>query len=75
MVRGQEGVRVKVLNNGLNVADMANVSPDHAIAVDTLLASRVEVVRGASTLMHANASPAGLLMSLMSVCQSICPMV
>lgn len=68
-------MRVKVLNNGLNVADMANVSPDHAIAVDTLLASRVEVVRGASTLMHANASPAGLLMSLMSVCQSICPMV
>lgn len=61
VVRGQEGVRVKVLNNGLNVADMANVSPDHAIAVDTLLASRVEVVRGASTLMHANASPAGVI--------------
>ncbi|WP_432480924.1 TonB-dependent receptor [Moraxella sp. ZY200743] len=61
VVRGQEGVRVKVLNNGLGVADMSNISPDHAVSVDTLLASRVELVRGASTLMHANASPAGVI--------------
>ncbi|WP_196296514.1 TonB-dependent receptor plug domain-containing protein [Moraxella bovoculi] len=61
VVRGQEGVRVKVLNNGLGVADMSNISPDHAVGVDTLLASRVELVRGASTLMHANASPAGVI--------------
>lgn len=61
VVRGQEGVRVKILNNNLAVADMSNISPDHAVAVDTLLASRVELVRGASTLMHANASPAGVI--------------
>lgn len=61
VVRGQEGVRVKILQNGSSVADMSTVSPDHAVAVDTLLASRVEVVRGASTLMHANASPAGVI--------------
>lgn len=61
VVRGQEGVRVKVLNNSLGVADMSTISPDHAVAVDTLLASRVELVRGASTLMHANASPAGVV--------------
>ncbi|WP_323843592.1 TonB-dependent receptor [Moraxella sp. Pampa] len=61
VVRGQEGVRVKILQNGSAVADMSTVSPDHAVAVDTLLASRVEVVRGASTLMHANASPAGVI--------------
>ncbi|WP_029103682.1 TonB-dependent receptor [Moraxella caprae] len=61
VVRGQEGVRVKVLNNALGVTDMSNISPDHAVSVDTLLASRVELVRGASTLMHANASPAGVI--------------
>lgn len=61
VVRGQEGVRVKVLNNSLGVTDMSNLSPDHAVSVDTLLASRVELVRGASTLMHANASPAGVI--------------
>lgn len=61
VIRGQEGVRVKILQNGSAVADMSTVSPDHAVAVDTLLASRVEVVRGASTLMHANASPAGVI--------------
>lgn len=61
VVRGQEGVRVKVLQNGMGVSDMSTVSPDHAVAVDTLLASRVEVVRGASTLMYANASTAGVV--------------
>lgn len=61
VIRGQEGVRVKILQNGSAVADMSTVSPDHVVAVDTLLASRVEVVRGASTLMHANASPAGVI--------------
>lgn len=61
VVRGQEGVRVKVLQNGLGVSDMSTISPDHAVAVDTLLANRVEVVRGASTLMYSNASPAGVI--------------
>lgn len=61
VVRGQEGVRVKILQNGSSIADMSTVSPDHAVAVDTLLANRVEVVRGASTLLHANASTAGVI--------------
>lgn len=61
IIRGQEGVRVKVLQNGTDVVDMSNVSPDHAVAVDTLLANQVELVRGSATLMYATASPAGVV--------------
>ncbi|WP_424410636.1 TonB-dependent receptor [Pasteurella sp. PK-2025] len=61
VVRGQEGVRLKILQNGSDVIDMSNLSPDHAIGVDTLLAEQVEIVRGASTLLYANASPAGVI--------------
>lgn len=61
VIRGQEGVRLKILQNGSDVIDMSQLSPDHAIGVDTLLAERVEILRGASTLLYANASPAGVI--------------
>ena len=61
VIRGQEGVRVKILQNGSDVVDMSSLSPDHAVAVDTLLAQKVEVLRGTSTLAYAAASPAGVV--------------
>ncbi|MFD1804864.1 TonB-dependent receptor [Pasteurella oralis] len=61
VIRGQEGVRLKILQNGSDVIDMSQLSPDHAIGVDTLLAEQVEIVRGASTLLYATASPAGVV--------------
>lgn len=61
IIRGQEGVRVKILQNGSDAIDMSTLSPDHAVVVDTLLAEQVELVRGASTLLYATASPAGVV--------------
>lgn len=61
IIRGQEGVRVKILQNSSDVVDMSHLSPDHATAADTLLAQKVELVRGAPTLLYANASPAGVV--------------
>ncbi|MGC7589386.1 TonB-dependent receptor domain-containing protein [Bisgaard Taxon 46] len=61
IIRGQEGVRVKILQNGLDVVDMSAISPDHAVAADTLLAEQVELVRGASTLLYSTASAAGVV--------------
>lgn len=61
IIRGQEGVRVKILQNGSDVVDMSSLSPDHAVAADTLLAQQVELIRGTSTLLYASASPAGVI--------------
>lgn len=52
---------MKILQNGTDVIDMSNLSPDHVVATDTLLASKVELVRGASTLLYSTASPAGVV--------------
>ena len=41
IIRGQEGKRLKILQNGSEVVDMSGLSPDHAIAVDTTLAKQV----------------------------------
>ncbi|OBX63314.1 TonB-dependent receptor [Moraxella lacunata] len=61
IIRGQDGVRVKILQNGTDVIDMSALSPDHVVAADTLLASRVELVRGAGTLLYGTASQAGVV--------------
>ncbi|WGE57580.1 TonB-dependent receptor [Actinobacillus equuli] len=61
IIRGQDGVRVKILQNGTDVIDMSSLSPDHVVAADTLLASQVELVRGANTLLYSTASPAGVV--------------
>ena len=61
VIRGQEGVRVKILQNGSDAIDMSTLSPDHAVAVDSLLAKQIELVRGASTLRYSTASPSGVV--------------
>lgn len=61
VIRGQDGVRIKILQNGTDVVDVSNMSPDHVIATDTLLADRVELVRGTSTLLYGTASSAGVV--------------
>ncbi|UOO76815.1 TonB-dependent receptor [Neisseria sp. Dent CA1/247] len=61
VIRGQEGVRIKILQNGSDVVDMSSLSPDHAVAADTLLAQQVELVRGTPTLLYSTASPAGVV--------------
>lgn len=61
IIRGQEGKRIKVLQNNADVIDMATMSPDHAIMVDPALAQQVEVVRGATTLLYSSGNAAGLI--------------
>ncbi|OOH88425.1 hypothetical protein BMT54_08760 [Pasteurellaceae bacterium 15-036681] len=61
IIRGQEGVRVKILQNNSDVIDMSSISPDHAVSADTLLSKQVELLRGSSTLMYASSSPAGVV--------------
>lgn len=59
IIRGQEGKRITILQNNADVIDMAHLSPDHAVTVDTVLAKQVEVVRGVSTLLYKSGNSAG----------------
>lgn len=61
IIRGQEGKRIKVLQNSADVVDMSAMSPDHAITVDTILAKRVEIVRGVDTLLFSSGNAAGVI--------------
>lgn len=61
IIRGQTGNRVSVLQNGVGLTDASNVSPDHANGVEPLLADRIEVVRGPSTLLYGSGAVGGVV--------------
>ncbi|MDG1438648.1 MAG: TonB-dependent receptor, partial [Emcibacteraceae bacterium] len=61
IIRGLGGDRIRVLINGIGSIDAASTSPDHAVAGDPLTAERVEVMRGASTLLYGSNAVGGVV--------------
>lgn len=61
IIRGQTAPRVKVVSDSSSIIDASEISPDHAITVDPLLASRVEVLRGPATLRYGGGAVGGVV--------------
>lgn len=52
VIRGLDGDRIRILQNGTNVIDASASSVDHAVALEPILIDRIEVVRGPGTLLY-----------------------
>lgn len=61
VIRGQQGPRVTVLQNGTSSADASSLSADHAVSVEALLADSIEVLRGPSTLLYGGGAIGGVV--------------
>lgn len=61
VIRGQTSPRTEILSDGSSILDASDVSPDHAVTVDTLLAQRVEVLRGPATLLYGGGAIGGVV--------------
>jgi iron complex outermembrane receptor protein len=61
VIRGQQGPRAITLQNGTLSADVSSLSPDHAVAVEPLLADSIEVLRGPSTLLYGGGAIGGVV--------------
>ncbi len=61
VIRGQQGARSITLQNGTSSADVSSLSPDHAVAVEPLLADSIEVLRGPSTLLYGGGAIGGVV--------------
>ena len=61
VIRGQDGARVRVTQDGLDSFDASALSPDHAVAIDPLSARRIEILRGPATLLHGGGAIGGLV--------------
>jgi iron complex outermembrane recepter protein len=61
VIRGLDGPRVAVLENGLASQDVSNVSQDHAVTLEPFLADQIEVLKGPSTLLYGSGAIGGVV--------------
>src|SRR5690606_8880913 len=61
VIRGQSDNRVKVMQDSIGSMDASAASPDHAIGLEPLLASKIEVLRGPSALRYGSGAIGGVV--------------
>lgn len=61
VIRGLDGPRVRVLQNGLDVGDVSRGGPDHAVSTETTTAEQIEVLRGPATLLYGSGASGGIV--------------
>jgi iron complex outermembrane receptor protein len=61
VIRGLDGDRVLILDDGLRVGDLSSQSADHGVVVNPASSSRIEVVRGPATLLYGANAIGGLV--------------
>ncbi len=61
IIRGLDGPRIKVLQNGMTVADVSSVSNDHAVATEAASAQQIEILRGPASLLYGSGAIGGLV--------------
>lgn len=61
IIRGLEGARVKMLENGMAVSDVSGLSNDHAVAAEGAVAHQIEILRGPAALLYGSGAIGGLV--------------
>ena len=61
IIRGLDGPRVLITQNGLDAADASRVGPDHLVATESSTVERIEVLRGPATLFYGSGAIGGVV--------------
>lgn len=61
IIRGLEGPRIKILQNGMAVSDVSTLSNDHAVAIESSTARQIEILRGPAALLYGSGAIGGLV--------------
>jgi len=61
IIRGLDGPRIKVVQNGLDSSDASRVGPDHLVATEAFTATQIEVLRGPATLLYGSGAIGGVV--------------
>ncbi|MEO0881586.1 MAG: TonB-dependent receptor [Pseudomonadota bacterium] len=67
IIRGLGGDRIRVLTDGIGTFDVAQTSVDHAVPVEPALAQRVEVFRGAASLLYGSSAAGGVVNTITGI--------
>lgn len=61
VIRGLDGERVRIMQNGLGILDASSLSFDHAVGVDPLIIEQIDVVRGPAALLYGGSAMGGVV--------------
>lgn len=61
VIRGLQGSRVQVLEDGMKTVDVSGEGGDHTVAIDPARASQIEVFRGPGTLLYGSGAAGGVI--------------
>jgi len=61
IIRGLDGPRVLITQNGLDAGDASRVGADHAVSAETSTATQIEVLRGPATLFYGSGAIGGVV--------------
>lgn len=61
IIRGMDGDRIRLLQNGVGIIDASSLSYDHAVPQNTLTIEKVEVVRGPAALLYGGNAVGGVV--------------
>jgi len=61
VIRGLDGFRVRMQENGIGVGDVSAYGEDHAVPIDPLTAERISVIRGPASLRWGSQAIGGVV--------------
>jgi iron complex outermembrane receptor protein len=61
VVRGLDGDRIRILENGGALRDVSGLSFDHAVSLDPIAVDRIEVLRGPGALLYGGNAVGGVV--------------
>jgi iron complex outermembrane receptor protein len=61
IIRGMDGDRVRIMQNGVGSLDASALSPDHAVGADPFIAEQIEVIRGPATVLYGAGAIGGVV--------------
>jgi iron complex outermembrane receptor protein len=61
VIRGLDGDRIRILENGIGLIDASGTSVDHAVGTDPLTLRRIEVLRGPAALFYGSTAVGGVV--------------
>lgn len=64
IIRGMDGDRIRIMQNGVAALDASSLSFDHAVPQDPLSIERIEIIRGPAALLYGGNAIGGVVNTL-----------
>lgn len=61
VIRGLGGYRVQTLQDGLASLDVAGLSQDHAVTLESVVSQQIEIIKGPAALLYGSGASGGLV--------------